>query len=406
MKQTSEGTRTWNATLLLDLVWRERRISRAELARRTGLSRSTVSAIVADLLDSGLVAELGSGDSRGGRRPIILGFQDEARVIAGIDLGATHIGVGITDLRGRVLSWRNGDHPVRDDPSGTLHLIHALLSDALKAAGRDQGDLLGLGVSVPSPYDPSRDELSGQVLPEWRGIRLAEALRQRYGCEVLVDNDANVGAIAEHWWGAGTNTDDLVYVKIATGIGCGFVMNGQPYRGGAGVAGELGHTVIDANGPLCVCGQRGCLTTFMESGALVAWANDTLHEYPGSILSGHKLDLDEIINAAVAADPFAVSVVERAAHFLGMALSNIVNLLNPSKIVLGGGLSRASSALFEPLQAILSERQPWTSESVARVVPSTMGAQGTAIGASTLVLSAALKDPSLFTRKTPASAAS
>ena len=247
------------ANAVLRLIWHEQRISRAEIARQAALSRSTVSEIVGEILGTGLVAEVGVGKSRGGRRPIVLEFQDDACVILGTEIGATHVQATLTNLRGRVLAAAFAKHPVRGDPAGTRALVADLCARCMDEAAGGR-PLVGIGVAVPSPVDPSRSqELSRVVLPAWEGRLGLEELADSYGVPMMVDNDANLGALAEHWWGAGQGVDNFAYIKVATGIGAGYVIGGEIYRGATGVAGEIGHIAVDLRGKPCVCGLRGCL---------------------------------------------------------------------------------------------------------------------------------------------------
>jgi predicted NBD/HSP70 family sugar kinase len=269
------------ANSVLKLIWEKRKTSRAEIARLTGLSRSTVSEIIDCLLKTGLIAEIGAGKSSGGRRPIVLEFQDESRWILGVDLGATHVSVALTDLRGHVLSWQEKKHPVRTDPEGSRKLVTALCDKCLTEWGNGTRRLARIGVAVPSPVDPLNPVmLSEVVIPAWEGKSGLEQLQQKYGVPVHVDNDANLGALAEHYWGAGRGINDFVYIKIAHGIGAGYILNGDIYRGAGGVAGEMGHLPIDSNGSPCVCGLRGCLATFVGKPALVKRTSELLASTP------------------------------------------------------------------------------------------------------------------------------
>ena len=385
------------ADSVLRLIWRERRISRAEIARRTGLSRSTVTEIVRDLLKTALVAEVGTGRSRGGRRPIVLEFQDDACIILGVDIGATHVAVALTDLRGRVLAWNEAAHPVRTDPEGTRALI-IRLCDASLAMGKNVTQrLIGIGVGVPSPVDPDDPYgLSEVVLPEWHGRSGLEGLRENYGLPVLVDNDANLGALAERWWGAGREVDDFAYVKLATGIGLGHILGGEIYRGAEGFAGEIGHLAIDPHGEPCICGLRGCLATFVGSKALVARARALLVDHPESLLAVDEPTITAIEDAALAGDRLALRVVHEAAEYLGIAVAGLLNLNNPSMVILGGGLVRVGQLLLEPLREAVRSRTLVSSVAAADIRTSELGPQAPAVGAATLVLDAALNDPRLF----------
>jgi len=396
-RHTSEDGGKPLADLLLRMIWQLRRVSRADLARHAEIARSTVSDLVQDLLPTGLVAEIGSGQSRGGRRPIVLEFQDEAFGILGVDIGAAHVSVALTDLRGRVLAWKHALHPVRSDPEGTRQLI-AQLSDACLAHwGGGTGRLVGVGIAVPSPVDPARPRVLSEVaLPAWRGRDWLGDLEVRYGVPVLVDNDANLGALAERWWGAGLGVDDFVYLKVATGVGAGYIVRGEIYRGATGIAGEVGHLVIDPLGPPCPCGLDGCLTTLVGSRAVVRRAAALIRENQESTLAGEELTVDAIVDTALAGDPVAHQVVHEAAEHLGIAVAGIVSMLNPAMVIVGGGLARVGDLLLEPLRDVIGRRSAITSVAGTEIRAGDLGERTTALGAATLVLQAALDNPRLF----------
>jgi predicted NBD/HSP70 family sugar kinase len=385
------------ADSVLHLIWEQHRISRAEIARRAGLSRSTVSEIATSLLATRLVTEAGVGTSRGGRRPIVLEFQDDACNILGVDIGATHVSVVLTDLRGRVLAWEHGDHPVRSDPKGTLALAAEFCRACLKTWGGNRRHLVGMGVAVPSPVDPRHPErLSPLAMPQWHGRNGLEELRAQFKIPLLVDNDANLGALAEHWWGAGRGLDDFAYIKVATGIGSGHLIGGRIYRGATGVAGEIGHLTIDPRGEACVCGNRGCLATLVGTPALLALATRLLAEFPDSALHRSEVTITAIEDAALADDPLAVQVVRTAADYLGIAIADLLNLMNPAAVILGGGLSRLGERLVRPLRETVVRRTFVGSVAAVEIRTSHLGPRGIAIGAATLVLDAALTDPTMF----------
>lgn len=386
------------ADSVLRLVWRENQISRAEIARTLDLSRSTVSDIVSLWLKRGLVAEVGTGPSSGGRRPIVLEFQDNACVILGIEMGATHLAVALTNLRGEILSWEQRTHATRDDPEGTRKLMLELCQACMRARPGNAAHLVGICVAVPSPVDPaSPDELSEVVLPSWQGQGGFEVLGDHYGVPLWIDNDANLGALAEGWWGAGRGVDDFAYIKIGMGVGAGYMLGGKIYRGAKGVAGEIGHLVIDPyGGAPCVCGLRGCLVTLVGAPALVKQAREGLPKYPDSCLANGELSVDVLHTAALDGDPLAVQIAEEAAEHLGIAVAGMVNLMNPARVILGGGLVRLGELLVRPMRETLEKRTLVGSMNPANIVLSTLGPRSVAIGAATLVLQSALARPTHF----------
>jgi len=385
------------ADAVLRMIWEQRTISRADIARRAELSRSTVSEIVAILLSTTLVAEAGVGESRGGRRPIVLEFQDDACSILGVDMGASHVSVVLTDLRGRVLAWQHRSHPVRDDPEGTRTLIIELCEASLASSHVRRGQLLGIGIAVPSPVDPRYpDRLSALAMPSWEGQHGFDRIRAHFEVPILIDNDANLGAVAERWWGAARGLDDFAFIKVATGIGSGHFIGGRIYRGASGVAGEIGHLTIDSHGTPCVCGNRGCLVTYVGSEALVERATALFPVFPDSVLVGTTPTASAIEDAALAGDPLAVQMMLEVAEYLGIAVAGMLNLMNPSAVVFGGGLARLGEQLLVPLRETVMKRTFVGAVASSQIKISELGPRGIAIGAATLMLDAALHDPGLF----------
>lgn len=385
------------ADAVLRLIWEKRQMSRAEIARQAGLSRSTVSEIVNEILPMGIVAEMGEGPSRGGRRPIVLEFQDNACVILGVEMGGSHVAVALTDLRGQVLAWESQSHPVRSDPPGTRQVIAELCDKCLAIPAAQGRPLVGIGIAAPCPIDPSRPgRLSSVVLPAWEEKLGLDELSDKYSVPLLVDNDANLGALAEAWWGLGSDADNLAYIKVATGIGSGHIIGGEIYRGATGVAGEIGHVAIDPQGGPCICGLRGCLVTLVGARALEARAKELITEYPQSDLAEGEFTIHDIENAALEGDPMALQVIREAAEHLGTAVAGLLNLMNPAVVVLGGDLARLGDLVLNPLRERVRNRTLVSSVAAAEILVSKLGPQSVAIGAATSVLKAALSDSRLF----------
>lgn len=383
------------ADAVLRLIWQERAISRAEIARRAGLSRSTVSELIEMLLPTGLVVEGGPGESSGGRRPIMLHFQDDAFCILGVEMGASHVAVALTDLRGQVLDWELSDFPVRTDPEGTRARVAAMCEDALRTRKRGGPRLAGIGVAVACPVDPQHPfALSPVVLPEWHGESRLERLGPRFGVPVMVDNDANLGALAEQWWGAGRGASHFTYVKVGTGVGSGHVINGELYRGATGFAGEIGHLSMDPDGEICMCGLRGCLALLVGSPALVKRASELRAKTAKRSRNG-DVTMAGLEEAGLAGDPVALRVTREAAEWLGVAVSGMLNLMDPSVVIVGGGITALGDHFLGPLREAVRLRTR-VGGAIPSIVMSKLGPQSVAVGAATLVLKQALANPRLF----------
>jgi predicted NBD/HSP70 family sugar kinase len=389
--------REHNSGLLLNLLFRQQGQSRADLSRITGLSRSTVSAIVDDLIDGNLVREVGAGDSRGGRRPTLLEFNDDAHALVGVEMGASHVAVFVTNLRAKVRTHKERRHPVVTEPTSTMKLIEELIDEALAEARLRPRELLGIGVAVPCPLDLRNPEhLCPQLMPAWDGIAVTGTLARRYGCAVAMDNDANLGALAERWWGVGRSGEDLTYIKIATGVGAGHIIAGEVYRGSNGTAGEIGHIAIDLHGPPCRCGLRGCLAALVGAQALHDRVDQMIAAGADSILSRRERTVENLVEAARQGDRLARDVLGETGGYLGVAVASLLNLLNPAIVVVGGPLVGAGDLLLGRIRDTVHHRSLWRSVAEARIVTSELGDSAIAVGAATLVLQSALKSPALF----------
>lgn len=385
---------------ILELVWHNDGVTRADIARSTGLARSTVSEIVAELLETGLVVESGDAPSGGGRRAIMLSFATDARTILGVDIGASHVGVVLTDLRGRVLHWAVEPCDVRDAPDVTVETVRRLTEVARSTEAADRAPLLGLGVGMPAPIDasvPARP--APTVLPAWEGHHGLHDLAEHLGVPMELENDANLGALAELWWGNPDAVTDFTFVKVATGVGAGLIVRDEILRGAAGVAGEIGHVTIDPAGEPCVCGNRGCLTTFVGTQALLRRVRELRPEYPGSALVEGEMTLERLVTATLADDPLALAVVREAGHHLGDAIAGLVNLMNPEEVVLGGGLTRVGDRLLDPIRQEIARRTLVHSARTTRIRASTLGERDVALGAATLVIASALQRPDRYFRE-------
>jgi predicted NBD/HSP70 family sugar kinase len=237
-------------------------------------------------------------------------------------------------------------------------------------------------------------ELLPLVLPKWAGYNIASHLQRSFERPVLVDNDANLGALAELWWGAGSSARDLAYIKVATGVGAGIIIDGRIFRGSGGIAGEIGHTSIDPSGPQCICGLKGCLTTFIGTPALLARAKDQLRASGSD--RPPPATIDELVNAALDGDPMSVELIRYASDKLGVGVANMLNLLNPKTVILGGGIARAGDLVLDTVHKTIRSLSLPAAISNTEIRTTGLNEWGIAVGAATLVLQGALETPALF----------
>ncbi|MEL6348313.1 MAG: ROK family transcriptional regulator [Myxococcota bacterium] len=390
--------RAHNASLLLNLVWEADGVSRADLARRSGLSRSTVSDIISELIERRLINESHTAPSTGGRPPIVLRFADERFSIIGVEMGSSHVTVALMNLRGKPRVVFHRDHDIQNDPFGAVRLIESFIERCLDSTDADPNAIIGVGVAVPCPIDPRfPDRLSPRILPRWEGIRLTKRLSENLSLPVFIDNDANLGALAERWWGAGQDVRNFAYIKVATGVGSGLIIDGEIFRGAAGIAGEIGHTAMVKDGPKCRCGLSGCLESLIGTEALLKQLKDRLRGRSDSPLEAFvEPRLGDLVEAARTGDPIARQIIGNAGRQLGIAIANLLNIFNPARVILGGSLTRAGDILCEPLVRAVQSRAMWDAITDTEIRITGLGEEAIAVGAATQVLAAALQDPALF----------
>lgn len=354
-------------------------LSRAQLGERTGLSRGTVTSIVGELLDAGLACEAAERvrSASLGRPTALVRLDRRAGLAAGLEIGKQHVRVAVADLGHELLAERDLEVAVDLPADEGIATAGRLLDQALADIAANRSQLVGAGVALPGPLHAVTGELgSSSILPGWAGVRPHELLERRLGVPVRVDNDANLGVLAEWTWGAAQACSDIAYLTLATGIGCGLVVNGVPLYGAGGTAGEIGHLLVAPNGPLCRCGNRGCLETVAGSQALI----DRLRPVLGAV------SLREVVDRAVAGDADCRAVVGDAGGLVGQAVASLVNLLNPALLVVGGPLAAAGEVLLAPMREAIARSAVASAAADLVVVPSELHERAEALGGVALVL--------------------
>lgn len=368
--------RELNERIVLSLVRQEGTISRAELARRSSLSRSTVSSIVAGLLAAKLVRETGSGDSRGGRRPIMIELNEQPRYAAGVEIGGGALTVLLADLVATVLLRRQRSFPIAGGPHACVAQVAALLGQMLSEAGIARGQLLGAGVGVPAAVAGGR--LAAPALPPgWHDAPLRAMLEASLELPVLAENDANLGALAEHRWGAARGWSNVVYLFLGgLGPGCGLILDGRLYRGDMGAAGDIGGLPAHEPGAGNLAASPGSVQSAIGTAALLARAREH-----GLACAG----IDELVQLAQHGNACAIALVEQAGAHLGGVLASLLAIVNPGIVVIGGGLAAAGDTLLHAARGALARQCSTPASARVPIVPGELGGDVVALGGAALV---------------------
>jgi N-acetylglucosamine repressor len=360
--------RRMNETLVLGIIHDFGPISRSSIGEISGLSLATISNITGSLIEEGIVIEQGPDESTGGRRPILLAIDRGAGLVIGAKLTQEQIVVALTDLGADVVEQRSS--PLGDDlsPESVIATLGKLV-DELRSAYATRR-FLGLGIGMAGIVDRERGVSRYSPFLHWRDVPIRELVEARVAMPVIVENDVNALTLAERWFGAGSQAPNFIVVTLGVGVGMGMMLNGELYRGGHDGAGEFGHSTVIENGPLCNCGKRGCVEAFASIPALQRAVHKSL---------GPEITLDEAISRARAGDVVAGELFHSAGHVLGLALSSVVNILNPTLVIVGGEATHFLDLLLPALREALAEHcfadlfsdidlvvEPWGDDAWAR----------------------------------------
>lgn len=359
---------------LLEILRHQPEASRSELAQRTGLARSTVGQRLDLLVALGYVEEAGPRPSTGGRPAATVRFVADGGVVLACDLGATHCRLAVTDLNRRVLAAVSRELPIAAGPQKVLGRVRRLLLALLERAGRQPSEVRAIGVGLPGPVEfASGRPVNPPIMPGWDGVDVPSLL-SAFGAPVVVDNDVNIMALGEHreHW---PEHDDFLFVKVATGIGCGVISGGRMHRGAQGAAGDIGHIRVPDADELCRCGNRGCLEAVASGGALA------------KRLGGEGLAVEDaraVVDAAQAGEPRAVEAIRASGQLIGEAMAGMVNFFNPSIMVVGGDLAHAGDELLTGIRSAVYQRSLILATRDLQIVPSRLDADAGVTGAATM----------------------
>jgi glucokinase-like ROK family protein len=385
-----------NKHAVLDLIrFTPGGISRAELAQRMDLSRAAMTAIVNDLLQSDIIRETESRNGMSGRPPIILEINPSRGHVVGIDMGASHLSIIVTDFAAQVIDEVEVPFNIADGPEACLKQANTLLEELLKKNELEINRLSAIGIGVPGPIASEAGTVfAPPIMPGWDGYPIQASLEEKWNLPVSLNNDAELGALGEWAYGAGRGEDFLAYIKVGTGVGSGILLNGQIYRGATGSAGEIGHLTIEENGPLCTCGNAGCLEALAGGRAIALQAREAIRKGQRTLLSSmgpvEAITARDVASAARRGDLVAQQIISRAGSYLGIAIAGMVNLFNPRMLVVGGGVAQVGDLLLQPIRDTIARRSLQASARTVKINTAVLRRRSSGMGAIVQALSIAL----------------
>ncbi len=377
-------------------------ISRADLAKLTGLNKTTVSSLINELIKNQFVSEIGAGlPTKIGRRSVLLDINPARGCIVSSEIGVDFISVICTNFAAEII-WKQKveilDSTKKDE---IVKSAMDLIQNAVIFGSQHQYPLLGISLGVPGLIDWR----SGTVLfaPNlgWANVPLGEILRQTFQTQIMVENEATLAALGEQYFGAAEGYNEVLYVSAGVGLGGGMVIGGKPYNGSSGFAGEFGHMTMKAHGELCKCGNRGCWETLVSQAALFRYIEKAIESGSSTVLqklASHNKDhltVEAVVDAARSDDRVALDALQKVGRDLGIGIASLVNALNPDLVVFGGILSLASGYLIPHVLVELRNRALHWNEETAKIVTARFGADAAVMGGVARVYQAVLSNPSI-----------
>ncbi len=359
------------------------------------LSRAAVTSIVNDLLETEIVREAESRSVNSGRPPIILEINPSGDYVAGVDMGATHLSIVVANYAANFIQEKEIPFDIALGPKTCLNQANELLRETLAEASISIEQVNAIGVGVPGPIASDAGMVvAPPIMPGWDRYPIRNTLEKMWGCPISLNNDAELGALGEWAYGAGRGFRNLAYIKVGTGIGAGLLLDGQIYHGATGSAGEIGHLTIDENGPMCTCGNRGCLEALTGGHAIARQAQEAVHNGKRTILSEiapvERISAQDVADAARQGDLISQQILSRAGSHLGIAIAGLVNIFNPNMVVVGGGVAQIGDLFLEPVRQAVQRRSLPAAAHAVRITTALLGRRSSSMGAVVQALTIAL----------------
>ncbi|ERM92667.1 xylose repressor [Caldanaerobacter subterraneus subsp. yonseiensis KB-1] len=380
-----------NKSIVLNTIRKKGNISRAEIASITGLNKSTVSFLVDELINEGFVKEEGPGESRGGRKPIILNINEKAGCIIGIDLDVNYILIVLTDLMANVIWEKKMDIEIGESQQTIIERLIELIDEAISNAPETVKGILGIGIGVPGIVDYKKGIILLAPNLKWENVPLKQIVEDKFKIKVRIDNEANVGAIGEKWFGEGSKYNNFVYVSAGIGVGTGIIINGELYRGTMGLAGEMGHMTIDIHNHQCRCGNTGCWENYASEKALFEYIeNQLINNVKDEYINKENFDnltTLKVIDYAQKGSIIAKKALKEVGKNLGVGVVNIINTFNPELVIIGNTLSLAKELILDEILKEVEAKSLVYRYSKTKITTSKLELQAGAVGAVSLVIS-------------------
>ncbi len=381
-------------TVVLDQIRRHQALTKNDLVELTDYSRSKIAGCINTLVDKEILTKDGFGENTGGRRSVLYTLNGKRGLLFGADIGATSIDLIITDLNRQILARYSESALVTDGPTKILDRITYLFNELLEKHALSKQQVLAFGIGVPGPVNFKEGMVvSPPIMPGWDHFPIIQYLQKSWPqTHIIVDNDVNIMALGEYNTLKNSDRKNIIFIKIGSGIGAGIISNGEIYRGSSGCAGDIGHICVDKNGPICPCGNRGCLEVLAGGFAIADLAMKAVEEGRSSILKKYfeqnqgKLTAKDVGAAAKEGDEVSIKIIRESGRIIGEVLAVLVNFYNPNMIVIGGGVSKLGNLLLSSIrQAVLKRSLPLATKELPIVFSSILEDAGV-IGAMNLAL--------------------
>jgi len=387
--------RAINRSKMLETIRTVGMISRIDIARTTGLSQALVTGLTADLIKEGLIIEKQSGEYEGGRRPMLLALNPEGAFVVGVNLSITEISVVIVNFEGTVVaSYAQPLAPIHHSVSEIAVSVVGAVQACIWEANFAKEQISGVGIGIPGLLDPDSGNI--RFLPNygWENVNIKERVQSKLNHPCYIDNSSNTLALAEQWFGEGMGVENFLVVTIENGVGLGAVINGRIYRGEAGIAGEFGHISIDPDGPECRCGKKGCVEAYAGNIAIMRDARQAAIDGQWDCKNPESFTNEDVVRAAQNGADVLRQLFVRAGRMLGVGISHLITLFNPTKIIVTGQGVRAGALIFDDMYATLDNYLSTKfGHRTTQIIVKQWTEQDWARGAGALVLQELYKSP-------------